>query len=111
MLKEYLNKLKDLTLDSIEALQEENLDLVDTLIEKREKLINLMKNEDYDLDEFKSMSLKLDILKLDEKLVYLMNEKKEYIKKEMINLKVSKQAHRSYNINSNNKSYFLREKI
>lgn len=102
-----LNLYKKETEKLIESIEKENIDCIDDMFNKREELINQMK--DYDLKEFKQFFIE-NILPLDNKLKECIETKKSYFKEELLKIKKQKNANKAYNKNFYNNS-ILNKKI
>ena len=107
-LREYLDKYKALTLELMDAVQK---DLeVDSLIEKREEILNSINSLDFDKQEINEIVNSLNILGLEEELQNLIKKEKVKVKKQIETLKKARQANNNYN-NFENKARVFNKSI
>lgn len=96
-LKEELINYKDATIMLIKALEEHKFDSLEVLLEKRQGFINNINSRSYTKGEFIELSSELELSKLEDRLIKLMNEKLEETKKSINEFSKSKSARKSYN--------------
>jgi len=106
-----LEKYKNTTVKLIDSLENDNYDSLEGLIAERQKLINVMSSMSYSKEEFKELCDKLEVVLLQHKLDNLMQDKRSFLRKEMDNLSVSKNANRNYTRGFNADSLFFNKKI
>lgn len=95
-LKAHLSHYRELTLNLIKAIEEDNLDDLDKFLEAREKIIENINSMNYDKEIFKELCTNFKLVPLQEKLTFLMNERKNSLRKDMDKLSESKNANKSY---------------
>lgn len=77
LLKEYLFKYKELTLDMVESLNKNNIDSLSEMIDKREDIIKYISQIHYTHDEFVSLCNEFQLMDLEKRLNELIKRKKE----------------------------------
>ncbi|SFA74493.1 flagellar protein FliT [Clostridium frigidicarnis] len=97
-----LNIYKEETEKILEAVEEENLDVIDEMFNKRQEIIEELKK--YDLKVYKK-EFSDNIVPLEKKLKIVMEEKKQYFKEELFKIRKQKTANKAYN-NGNFNSIF-----
>lgn len=110
-LKEELTKYKDLTLELINSVEKEDYDSLDSLLADRQNVIDTIDELTYSKEEFLYLCKNLDILVLNQKLIKISNQKKSEIRKHIDELRVSKNANKSYNKRFAVDSVFFNKKI
>ncbi|NEZ45870.1 hypothetical protein FDF74_01435 [Clostridium niameyense] len=111
MIYEALKKYRDINISLIEALNIDDLDKVEKLLEKKDELINFIDNMEYSKEDFIKFSKELDIMKSEEMLNKVSNLKKQEYKKEMSKVNNTQKAYKSYNSNFRGEGYFIKQKI
>lgn len=111
MIKNEFLKYKEISLAMLRAVEDEEMDLLITLLEDRQKVINNIQRLKYEKEEFDKVVKELGVLGIDSKLNSIMEEKRFQCKKALDELKVQKKAHDTYNKSFYNASYFLKEHI
>jgi hypothetical protein len=110
-IKEYMVQYKETSIKLIEALNNEEYDKLNILLDDRQKLIELLKNYNYTSKEFKDICEELDILyiqrELEEKMKNRMNDAKEELKK----IHANKSINKNYNKVQYVDSIFFNKKI
>lgn len=96
-LKEELINYKNLTLELITSVEKEDYDSLDSLLSDRQNVIEEINKLTYSKEEFLCLCRNLDILVLNQKLIKISSEKKSSIRKHIDELRVSKNANKSYN--------------
>ncbi|MGX4600755.1 flagellar protein FliT [Faecalimicrobium sp. JNUCC 81] len=99
-MKEIVKLYKDISLEIIECINKSELDKVDSLLNKRQEILESEINK----SELKKLLIDNKILDIDKKIHNLLNENIDKVKDEIKEHKVSKQA-------NNNYSYFNKEKL
>lgn len=110
-INEYLKRFKDITIDLINKINEENYDVVDDLMEQRQNIINDMNKLDYSKDEFVNICNELKLLEYNEELEKVIKEKRTHIKQELTKVVSSRSANTSYNKKFYNNSAIFSKKI
>lgn len=110
-LEKFLKEFKNITLDLIKALEDDNLDAMEELLDKRQSIIIHLENIEYTTEEFKEIVNQIDILTLQKKLLDLMNEKKVKLRTEMDKLSETKAANKSYKSKFAVDSVYFNKKI
>ena len=99
-MKELLQKMiqfKQVTIEIIEALQQDKIFKLDSLLDNRQVVIENMEKLEYSTVEFASICIKLDIVNINQRLVKLMQQKKEETKQELNKIQLIKNANNNYN--------------
>lgn len=94
-LYEYLEEYKNLTLDLIDKIQK-NVE-IDSLIEKRDYILESINSLDFDRKEIKNIGNSLNLLKLEEELQSIAQKEKIKIKKQIETLRKTRQVNTNYN--------------
>ncbi|HCW03402.1 MAG TPA: flagellar protein FliT [Clostridium sp.] len=110
-LRKELIKYKDTTIELIGAVEKEDYDLLESLIEKRSKVIKAIEKLKYSQEEFRAICTELKILFFQDKMNKLMNEKKLKIKRQLDSMNENKNLRNSYNKKFNVDSIFFNKKI
>ncbi|WP_074042349.1 flagellar protein FliT [Desnuesiella massiliensis] len=111
LLEESLIEFKSITLDLINALEYDDFDKLESLIEKRQAIINILEKANYAEEEFKHIASSIDLLTLQKKVLDLMNSKKVELRSEMDKLSEIKTANKSYNSKFAVDSVYFNKKI
>jgi len=111
ILKAHLMEYKEITLALIKALEEDNIDELDLLLENRQDLINHIETYEYDKEVFKDLCINLKIIPLQSKLSTMLNEKKSEVKEEIDKLVELKSVSKSYNKRFSVDSIYFNKKI
>lgn len=99
-MKELTQKLvqfKQVTLELITALQQDEVYKLDDLLDSRQMLIENMEKLQYSTEEFTSICIELDILNIQQELSKLMQTKKENTREELNKVQITKNANNNYN--------------
>ena len=99
-MKELTQKLvgfKQVTIELITALQQDEIDKLDDLLDNRQMVIENIEKLQYTTKEFTSICDELDILNVEHELLELMQEKKESTKQELNKIQLTKNAKNNYN--------------
>lgn len=111
-LREYLKNYGEVTQELIDCLSSQNFEDLEALIEKRQRLIEDMKNISYTGDEFKSICSRFQIMALEKKLDMEMKEKLNNTKNELKRILSGRKMKNSYtNTGSNVDALYLSKKI
>ncbi|GFR36141.1 flagellar protein FliT [Thermobrachium celere] len=93
-----LNIYKELSIDIINAINNENVDLLDELLDKRQLIINEIEKIE-DKSQIKNIINELNILKIDEKINNAIIELKQKIKENIKKVKEQRSVNNRYKIN------------
>lgn len=110
-IKEKLLEYKTLTVELINALENEEYIKLNDLFNEREKIIDCTNDLSYSMEEFKKICNELGIIELETKLKQLIKDKMLKVKKSINNIKRSRNAHMSYNKNFINNSFFVKKTV
>lgn len=110
-LKHKLEEYRNTTLELIEALEKEEFNSLQQLLNKRQALIEEISTLNYSQEEFKEACDFFNILKLQYKLNSLMKEKQIEIKEKINNNMKEKNANKAYNSAFYTPNRFLNKKI
>jgi hypothetical protein len=108
---ESMHSFKEVTLKLIEVLKRESYDTLEILLNDRESIIENLKQENYDIDEFKRICIELKLVEIENVLVRLMNTRKQQAKSEMDKIKTVQKANNNYQKSYNADSLFFNKKI
>ena len=103
---EILQQLKDLTLDIIKEVNNDND--VNEMLKRREQLVSDLIACEVDKEEKKSLYLKLGIDKDEKNLLFILEEKSKSLKEEIRNSKQRRAAFSSYSSNGQLGNLFAR---
>lgn len=99
-MKELMQELvgfKQVTIELIRALQQDEIYKLDDLLERRQTIIENMEKLQYTSEEFTKICGELDILNIQHKLLELMQQSKENTKQELNKIQLTKNANNNYN--------------
>ncbi|MBZ9688095.1 hypothetical protein G9F72_017315 [Clostridium estertheticum] len=96
-LTQRLVQFKQVTIELIRALQQDEIYKLDDLLDSRQMLIENMEKLQYTTEEFASICDEVDILKVQHELLELMRAKKESTKEELNKIQITKNANNNYN--------------
>ncbi|KAJ53506.1 hypothetical protein CTM_02624 [Clostridium tetanomorphum DSM 665] len=111
MIKKHLENFKDITLQLIDKVKEDDFDSVDMLMEERQKIIDNMDSVEFSQDEFVNIAKELNIIEYDKELEKVIIEKKAKIKEEMGKIITNRNANTSYNKKFYSNSTIFSKKI
>ena len=98
-----INLYKEITLDIIKCLKEDNIEDLENLFEKRQNILD----EEFSNKDFKKSMIELGIIELDEVIKDLLNKNIIKTKLEIKKQKLSSVANNSYiNFNKENLNIF-----
>ena len=103
---EILQQLKDLTLDIIKEVNNDND--VNEMLKRREQLVSDLIACEVDKEEKKSLYLKLGIDKDEKNLLFILEEKSKSLKEQIRNSKQRRAAFSSYSSNGQLGNLFAR---
>lgn len=107
-LKLSLENYRNITIELIEKVKKgEDLN---TLFQKREDLIENIRNINFEKEEFQVLAKSFEIMELDEELQKLINSEKEKIKEKIRFLKITREARMKYE-NTQFKPTFFNKKV
>ena len=113
-MKELTQKLvgfKQVTIELIKVLQQDKIDKLDVLLNRRQMIIENMEKLQYTTEEFTIICDELDILKVQHELLGLMQEKKKNAKQELNKIQLTKNANNNYNKSFYDNSGMFNKKI
>jgi hypothetical protein len=96
-LTQQLVEFKQVTIELIRALQQDEISKLDGLLDSRQMIIVNMEKLQYTTEEFTDICTKLDILNVQHELLELMKTKKEDTKEELNKIQITKNANSNYN--------------
>lgn len=96
-LTQELVQFKQVTLELIKVLQQDEIYKLDSLMDSRQMIIENMGRLQYTTEEFTNTCNKLDILNVQQKLLELIQVKKENTKDELNKIQQTKNANNNYN--------------
>ncbi len=109
-LKELLLEYKIITEEFIKVMGEGNYELHgDKLLNKREAILNELKNMHFDKSEFKKISQEINLIDIEEKTSKLLDSERYKIKEEIFNLKNNRNAAKTYGVNFKNINFINKE--
>ncbi|MEW9093538.1 MAG: flagellar protein FliT [Clostridiaceae bacterium] len=108
-LRESLVKFNKLTLEIIKDIKEGNIDSIDFLMDNRQEIIDSIENIDYSKDEFIEICTELKLIQNNNELEKLIKAKKEELRNEMGELKISRKANSGYNYRNSNGIIFSKK--
>lgn len=88
---------KQVTIELIRALKQDEINKLDDLLDNRQRSIVNMEKLEYTAEEFANICDELDILKVQHELLELMKEKKEDTKEELNKIQLTRNANNNYN--------------
>ncbi|NFF61836.1 hypothetical protein FDB08_10195 [Clostridium botulinum] len=109
MLYEVLKKYRDMNMNIINELNNDNIDLVEELLNKKDKLIKKIETIEYSKQEFKKIVLDLKLNESEKMLNQLSMVKKQEYRKEINSINKGKNANRIYG--NTRKNIFLEKFI
>ena len=110
-LEKILSSFKEITKNSIIALEQGDLENAELYIKKREEIIEEIKLVQYTQDEFKSTVDRIELIQLDKKLENLLKKNIAIVKDEMRDFNASKEAYNNYNKFAGRTPNFINQKI
>jgi hypothetical protein len=96
-LTQKLLQFKEVTIELIKTLKQDEINKLDALLDSRQTLIENMEKLQYTNEEFANICNELDILNIQHELLELMKEKKEDTKQELNKIQTTKNANSNYN--------------
>lgn len=110
-LKQSLEEFKVITIKLIEMIEKGDFEALEDLLLNRQQKIDEMDKMTYTKEEFTMLCSEVQILRLQEKLTNLMNEKRFEVRNEINKLTDMKSANKSYNKRFNVDSIYFNKKI
>lgn len=104
-------QFKQVTIELIGALENNEIIKLDGLLNSRQMVIDSSEKLKYSAEEFANICNELDILKLQQELVELMQEKKDSTKKELNKIQITRNAKNKYNKSFYNSVEMFNKKI
>ena len=96
-LTQELVRFKQITIELIRALQQNEIHKLDDLLNSRQMLIEDMEKLEYTTEEFADICNELDIINIQQELLQLMKIKREDAKEELNKIQITKNANNNYN--------------
>lgn len=110
-LRQKLARFKQITIDLISALHQDEIIKLDGLLNSRQIVIDNMEKLKYTSEEFMGICNELDILVVQQELLELMKVKKDSTKEELIKTQVTRNANNNYNKSFYNNVEMFNKKI
>ena len=110
-LKDYFIEFKNCSLSLIEAINIEDYDALEKKIEERQTILDAIRKLEYSKEEIKSVVEELEITRLSEQIINLLNAKRINLKEKMEEVALNKRVNNNYNRNLYNGSNFFSKKI
>lgn len=108
-LRESLVKFNKLTLEIIRDIKNGNIDSIDGLMDNRQEIIDFIENIDYSKEEFVEICNELKIIENNNELEKMIKYKKEELRNELGELKVTRKANNGYNYRNSNGVIFSKK--
>ncbi|EJO5346078.1 flagellar protein FliT [Clostridium botulinum] len=106
LIKEY----KIISLEIKDALDNDNLDALDILLDQRQKIIDTLDTTNFNIEKLKEAYKKYEIFELDKLIFEQMNSQKIQLRKKIFEVEKGKKVTRGYN-DINTKAVFLTKEI
>jgi hypothetical protein len=110
-LTQELVDFKKVTIELISVLNQDEISKLDDLLNSRQMVIDSIKKLKYTTKEFTDICNELDIIKTEDELLELMQEKKDSTKEELIKTQLTKNANNNYNKSFYNNVEMFNKKI
>ncbi|QAT40543.1 flagellar protein FliT [Clostridium sp. JN-9] len=110
-LRDILVKYKECTLKIIEVIENDNIESLQKLIDRRQNLLEEASNINNKKGQLKQIYEELNLDEIQSELNILMTKKLAYIKNEMNKIAKSKTANNMYNKGNNNGAKIFSKKI
>ncbi|CCJ33791.1 flagellar protein FliT [Caloramator australicus] len=104
-----LAQYKNISLEILKALSDDEFDNLDTLLDKRQALIDILNNKNK--NQIKKIIEDLNLLELETKIQNLLNEKLQSLRNQLKNFNEKKSAAKAYTNKENLDSIFLNKKF
>ncbi|GAA0724315.1 hypothetical protein GCM10008905_18030 [Clostridium malenominatum] len=111
ILKDYLISFNQLTLELIAKINSQNLECLEEIMDKRQRIIEKIENIPYTQEEFIKFCIEINLLDNNEKLQGLLNKKKKEIRQDITELNTNRKANQGYNQKFYTKSIVFTKKI
>lgn len=108
-LNEKLDLYKAVSIDVINMLNRDEYDNITNRLEKRQEIIESVDSEDK--EEFISIYEKRELVELDKKIKYLIIEKIEKVKRDLLEYSLTKQVNKAYSDLSREKTNIFNKKV
>lgn len=108
-LSDVLEEYKRCTLELINCIEREDYDLLESLLNKRQKILDEFNNSNYTKDKLSETLVEFKILDYEKKLNNLITEKKDKVKENLNRLSQNKKAINMYNKRSNGAKVFVKK--
>ena len=113
-MKELTQKLvqfKQMTIELISALQKDEFNKLEDLLNSRQMIIDKMEELNYTTEGFTNICNELNILDVQRELLELMQVKKDNTKEELIKTQITRNANNNYNKSFYNSVEMFNKKI
>ena len=110
-LTQQLVGFKQVTIELIGALQQDEINKLDNLLDRRQMIIENMGKLRYTTEQFANICDELDMLKVQHELVELMQKKKKNAKQELNKIQITRNANNNYNKSFYNNVEMFNKKI
>ena len=111
MLEETLVSFKKLSTELLDCLNKEDNDNLEELLDKRGKLIETISTQNFNQNDFITISSKLELVELENQINKLLSEKKHKARIEIEKVNTVKKANNNYQRNFQPDSLFFNRKI
>lgn len=108
-LKEFLEQFKKYTIEMIENLQSDKLDVFEDALKNRQKILDQINELKFNKSEFKALCEELNIIEMNNKLNNMTKEEKDKVKSNIVGLKKSQRANNAYNYTMDKSTIFSKE--
>lgn len=108
-LRSVLNQYREISLRLIKSIENDDND-GELLINKREELLVLLKENDFSKEELKKIVDELELVQIEKKVMNSIAVAREEVKREMLELKRKREANRTYSSSFRNIN-FINKKI
>lgn len=113
-MKELTQKLvdfKQVTIELISVLKRNEINKLDDLLNSRQVIIDNVEKLKYTAEEFTDICNELDVIKIEDELLELMQEKKDSTKEELSKIQLTRNANNNYNKSFYNSVEMFNKKI
>ena len=92
-----LIQFKQITLELIRTLQQDEINKLDDLLDSRQIIIKNIEKLQYTIEEFTDICIEFDVLNIEQQLAELMKAKKDDTRQELNKIQLTKNANNNYN--------------
>lgn len=107
----YMNLYKDKSIEIIQALDDNQIEILNIKFGEREELINKINDLSFDKSYFQTICNELEIVKFDELIKIKLQEASNSIKKDISNLKKAHSISKLYKQNNKNYEKIFNKKV